>query len=133
MDFFDFAVLDDAIVDVKSCDDISLDDFKEHNMNSINDLSDAIDDVLWEFEANNDLIGVEADDSEYISDDTEFDKISDDPEAVDVDTIFCSDVDEVVDKILKEKYFDDCLLLDGRLDSILVLHNAFDGWFECEM
>ena len=133
MDFFDFDVLDNAIVDVKSCDDISLDDFMEHNMNSIDDFSDAIDDVLWEFEANNDLIGVEADDSEYISDDTEFDEISDDPESVDVDTSFCFDVDEVVDKLLIEKYFDDCLLLDGRLDSILVLHNAFDGWFECEM
>ena len=76
---------------------------------------------------------MEADDSEYISDDTEFDEISDDPEPVDVDTSFCFDVDEVVDKLLIEKYFDDCLLLDGRLDSILVLHNAFDGWFECEM
>lgn len=46
MDFFDFDVLDDAIVDVKSCDDISVDDFMEHNMNSIDDFSDAIDDDL---------------------------------------------------------------------------------------
>ena len=129
MDFFDFDVLDDAIVDVKSCDDISVDDFMEHNMNSIDDFSDAIDDDLWEFEASNDLIVVEADDFKYkfSSDDTDFDEISDN------DTLFCSDVDEVVDRLLQEKYFDDCLLLDSRWDSILLLHDAFDGLFECEM